>query len=160
MSVKISINGAVERYGVTQKTIHRWAIKYEVHQFNDGTYDQDQLDALIDNYENLEYIDVNWKKANCKDLPTDFFYRIEDRGVSKLVDVDVFRSVCAPCPIWKQCLGYAFHNERYGVWGGMTSEERQAVMNQRKSSIKDKVFTDFDRHGITKDMIREAIGRK
>ena len=103
---------------------------------------------------------MNWKKANCKDLPTDFFYRIEDRGVSKLVDVDVFRSVCAPCPIWKQCLGYAFHNEWYGVWGGMTSQERQAVMNQRKSSIKDKVFTDFDRHGITKDMIREAIGRK
>jgi WhiB family redox-sensing transcriptional regulator len=159
MSVKITIADAVSRYGVTQRTIHRWTKKYEVHQFEDGTYDRDQLDALTDNYGQTDYMDVKWDRAACKDLPTDFFYKIEDRGVSKLIDIDVFRFTCAPCPIWRQCLGYATHNEEYGVWGGMTNEERKSILSHLNSSTKTKVYKDFARYGITKEMILQAIGK-
>jgi len=159
VSIKITVAAATTRYGVTQRTIHRWVSKYEIHQFKDGTYDRDQLDALTDNFENPDYTEVNWSKAACKGLPTDFFYKIEDRGVSKVLDVDVFRFTCAPCPIWRQCLGYATHHELYGVWGGMTSEERATLLRKERSSVKDKVFKDFEKYGITKDMIMLAIGR-
>jgi hypothetical protein len=160
VSIKITLAAATTRYGVTQRTIHRWVKKYEIHQFEDGTYDRDQLDALTDNYENPDYMEVDWDRAACKNLPTDFFYKIEDRGVSKLIDVDVFRFTCAPCPIWRQCLGYATHHENYGVWGGMTSEERLAILSARKSPVSDKVFKDFERYGITKEMILLAIGKE
>jgi len=160
MSIKITVAAATQRYGVTQRTIYRWVDKYEIHQFPDGTYNRDQLDALVDSYENPDYMEVNWNKAACKDLPTDFFYKIEDRGVSKLIDVDVFRFTCAPCPIWRQCLGYASRNEQYGVWGGMTSDERAAVLDRRKSDLKKKVFKDFEKYGITKEMIHQAIGKE
>jgi WhiB family transcriptional regulator, redox-sensing transcriptional regulator len=160
MSIKITVGAATTRYGVTQRTIHRWVAKYEIHQFPDGTYNRDQLDALVDNYENPDYMEVDWNRAACKNLPTDFFYKIEDRGVSKLIDVDVFRFTCAPCPIWKQCLGYATHHEQYGVWGGMTSDEREALLDRKNSDLKTKVFKDFDRYGITKQMIYQAIGKE
>jgi WhiB family redox-sensing transcriptional regulator len=105
-------------------------------------------------------MEVDWNRAACKDLPTDFFYKIEDRGVSKLIDVDVFRFTCAPCPIWKQCLGYATHHEDYGVWGGMTSDERKSLLDNRSSDIKTKLFKDFGKYGITKEMILQAIGKE
>ena len=159
MSIKISIKDAVNRYGVTQRTIYRWVSKYDINQFTDGTFDRDQLDALMDNYENPDYMGVNWARAACRGLPTDFFYKIEDRGVAKLLDVNIFRIACTPCPIWAQCLGYAIHNENYGVWGGMTSEERSALLSHKESSTSKKVFEDFANHGITKEMILQAIGK-
>jgi len=159
VSIKISVADAAERYGVTKRTIFRWVAKYDVYRFPNGTYDRDQLDSLNDNYGQVEYMNVQWEKAACKNLPTHFFYKIEDRGVSKLIDVDVFRFTCAPCPIWQQCLRYASNNEDYGVWGGMTSEERRAVLDWRDSVIKQKVFADFEHYGISQEMILQAIGK-
>lgn len=160
MSFKISITDAALRYRVSQRTIHRWAVKYEITQYEDGLYDRDQLDDLNDSYAKPDYLEIDWSRAACKNLPTDFFYKIEERGVLKLIDVEVFRFTCAPCPIWKQCLGYASRNEDYGVWGGMTTDEREAVIDNRKSEMKDKVIKDFTKYGITEEMIYEAIGKE
>lgn len=157
---RISLKSATVRYGVTQRTIFRWIEKYEIHRFEDGTYNRDQLDALLENYTNPDYNEVDWDRAACIDLPINFFYRIEERGVAKLINLDVFRVQCAPCPIWSQCLGYGTHHEIYGVWGGMTSDERMAISSHRRSALKDKVFKDFERQGISKEMILQAIGKK
>lgn len=159
MSIKITIKDAIIRYKVTERTICRYVKKYEIHKFDDGTYDQDQLDALFDNYVKYGYQDVNWDKADCKELPTDFFYRIEERGVKKLVDVQIFRSICTPCPIWKQCLSYGTANEEFGVWGGMTTEERDSVKDWRTSPLRNRVVQDFAEFGISKKQIYEAIGK-
>lgn len=159
MSIKISVKDASKRYRVTERTIYRKVAKYEVYQFENGLYDRDQLDALFDNYFKPDYLEIDWSRAGCKGLPTDFFYRIEERGVLKLIDVDVFRFTCAPCPIWKQCLRYATDNEEYGVWGGMTTDERNSVSTGENPDIKRKVINDFSKYGITKEMIYEAIGQ-
>jgi WhiB family redox-sensing transcriptional regulator len=37
------------------------------------------------------------------------------------------KEVCASCPLATACLDYAFDNEEFGVWGGTTPEERQAI---------------------------------
>jgi len=157
---KISVKAATIRYGVTQRTIFRWIEKYEIHRFDDGFYNRDQLDALVLSYENPDYQDVDWDRAACMDLPLNFFYRVEERGNAKLINFDLFRSICAPCPIWAQCLGYATHHENYGVWGGMTTEERQSLLTNKKSAVRHKVIKDFERHGISKEMILQAIGKK
>ena len=35
------------------------------------------------------------------------------------------KTVCASCPVQTQCLEYAVaSDERYGVWGGLTHDER------------------------------------
>jgi len=159
MSIKITIADAAKRYGVTQRTIHRWVNKFDIEQFTDGTYDQKQLDAQLDNQDNPDYMDVDWSRAACKSLPTEFFYKYEERGVAKLIDVDVFRFTCAPCPIWKQCLRYAIRNEDYGVWGGCTTDERRALAKDAHSNTKDKVIQDFSRYGVSYEMINEAIGK-
>lgn len=36
--------------------------------------------------------------------------------------------VCAICPVRAQCLEYALeHNERYGIWGGMSAYQRKEM---------------------------------
>lgn len=158
MSIKISVKDAAKRYGVTQRSIYRWVQRHNIPQFDDGLYDQDALDAITEEEVASTYMDVDWDRAACKSLPTDFFYKFEERGVSKLIDVDVFRFTCAPCPIWKQCLRYAIRNEDYGVWGGCTTEERRALAKDAHSEIKDKVISDFSKYGVSYEMINEAIG--
>ena len=35
------------------------------------------------------------------------------------------KAVCATCPVRTECLEHATtHDERYGIWGGMTNRER------------------------------------
>ena len=90
MSVKITIRQASIRYGVNERTIQRWVKRYEVHKFSDDTYDLAQLDALVENYGRADYLQVNWGKAACEGLPTEMFYKIEEKNVRKIVDMKIF----------------------------------------------------------------------
>ncbi len=80
-----------------------------------------------------EYGEVNWELAECRDVYTDLFYSVEEeRNANAYNNINALRSVCARCPIWKACLSYAFENESYGVWGGLTSMERQSFRHPDK----------------------------
>ena len=46
----------------------------------------------------------------------------------------VAKKFCGECPVRQQCLEYALKvNEQYGVWGGLTSKERQALQAKGRS---------------------------
>ncbi|MPZ67821.1 MAG: hypothetical protein GEU83_20825 [Pseudonocardiaceae bacterium] len=43
------------------------------------------------------------------------------------------KRVCHTCPIRRACLEYALnHDERFGIWGGMSERERRALRRRRK----------------------------
>ena len=70
----------------------------------------------------MKYNQVQWKKAACAGTDTNKFYEIEDRATEQ--EIHEFRATCMKCPIWEACLKYAWCNEDYGMWGGMTTRER------------------------------------
>ena len=35
------------------------------------------------------------------------------------------KRICADCVVRVECLQWAFSNEKYGIWGGYTAEERR-----------------------------------
>ena len=38
------------------------------------------------------------------------------------------KSICAACPVRRRCLEYAIAaDERYGIWGGLTKDERRTL---------------------------------
>ncbi len=40
---------------------------------------------------------------------------------------------CMACPVQNECLEYALlEDERYGIWGGLLEEEREALRRRRR----------------------------
>ncbi len=69
-----------------------------------------------------------WKEdAACRGTDPDVFF--PSRGE----DLVVARAVCAGCPVRGECLDFALaHNEKFGVWGGLSERERRRVRRGRR----------------------------
>lgn len=73
--------------------------------------------------------------AACNDKPSLWWFALPVEGGSRdpLVAAEAeqmngwAKDVCRSCPILADCLGWAMQNERYGLWGGLNSWERQAL---------------------------------
>jgi WhiB family redox-sensing transcriptional regulator len=69
----------------------------------------------------------------CKDEDSEVFFLDPNmRGDIKRLRVDVAKSICNPCPVKKECLEHALAvPENYGVWGGLSEEERANILHSR-----------------------------
>lgn len=103
-----------------------------------------------------EYDKVNWKLAECAGTYPDVFFRVEEeRNKEAYTYINAVRSICARCQIWEQCLTYAFRNEQYGVWGGLTAVERYAYRKDKYAMQKERAEEALSRFGITPERIQE-----
>ena len=69
----------------------------------------------------------------CKNLDTEeFFLEPNMRGANKKQrEVNAIK-VCNNCPVKQACLDHALSvPEIYGVWGGMTEDQRHALLKKR-----------------------------
>lgn len=73
---------------------------------------------------------LDWsKRAACLNMDTDLFY--PDKGRS----TRMAKAVCRRCPVTAQCLEWALeHNERFGVWGGLSEPERRRLNGQLRAA--------------------------
>ncbi len=71
--------------------------------------------------------------AACRDVDgAIFFHPDNERGEPREERVAAAKRICQVCPVRAQCSSYALESgERYGVWGGMTEEERKATRRRR-----------------------------
>jgi len=65
--------------------------------------------------------------AACKHLPTELFFPV-GHGPGAQAQTNVAKAVCGACSVRAECLNYALGaNAQYGVFGGMSEEERREV---------------------------------
>jgi hypothetical protein len=74
----------------------------------------------------------NLPNASCNDktIDPDIFYADDCQIPDKAV-VEKAREICLPCVERVACLMWALQNETFGMWGGMTANERR-YFKQRK----------------------------
>lgn len=49
----------------------------------------------------------------------------------------VAKSACSRCNVKAECLDYAIKaGERYGIWGGLTEQERRALVRRRSAEMR------------------------
>lgn len=103
--------------------------------------------------------EIKWELAECNGMaPNTFFsFEEEDGVVEKWVGIKSVRSTCARCPIWSQCASYAIENEKFGIWGGLSSRERKAFRKKGNSTLRDKAIGELVSLGISWQEIRKAI---
>jgi len=73
----------------------------------------------------------DWRlHAACADWPLDSFYGDESNATSQAL------RLCKKCPVRADCLNDAMtHNDPYGIWGGMTPEQRRWSRYRRKTAV-------------------------
>jgi hypothetical protein len=104
------------------------------------------------------YAEVNWEKAACRGAPTNLFYIVEENHRAKeFLNLNVLRTMCFACPIWRDCASYAFKHERDGLWGGLTTNERRAFVTGEPSSLYNKVLTELNARGVSWEEMQEVI---
>lgn len=75
--------------------------------------------------------DWEWQAAAaCRGSDTSNFYHPEnERGPSRVRREMRAKAVCSTCPVINNCLRWALAaREPYGVWGGLSTEEREAML--------------------------------
>jgi WhiB family transcriptional regulator, redox-sensing transcriptional regulator len=73
--------------------------------------------------------DSPWRQAAaCRDIDPDLFFPIGAAGSGAAAQIAEAKRICWTCPVRTPCLGWAIkHYQDYGIWGGMTERERQAL---------------------------------
>jgi WhiB family redox-sensing transcriptional regulator len=66
---------------------------------------------------------LTWQEqALCAQTGAEFFFPEPGSSVREA------KRICGLCPIRSACLDFALaHDERFGVWGGLSEKERQAL---------------------------------
>ncbi|MER6528691.1 WhiB family transcriptional regulator [Streptomyces sp. NPDC001508] len=75
---------------------------------------------LVMHFDTITSPDLAWQEeALCAQTGADFFFPEPGSSVREA------KRICGLCPIRSACLEFALdHDERFGVWGGMSEKER------------------------------------
>lgn len=80
--------------------------------------------ALVTALERPEW----FARAACRGTNPELFF-VDRQHTADAVHA---KRICATCPVRAECLDYALvSNERFGVWGGCSVDERIALRRQR-----------------------------
>ena len=72
-------------------------------------------------------------QALCREASPDMFFHPEgERGPSRVTRDERAKALCARCPVLQECRTHALTvRETYGVWGGLTEQEREEIYRQQ-----------------------------
>jgi WhiB family redox-sensing transcriptional regulator len=96
----------------------------------------------------------DWRDdAYCIDMPSHIFYgKTEDSMTA--AEIAYAKTVCARCPVRRDCLIYALKNqEPYGVWGGFATFERRTAL-KRNNGEHIYAVVDYDNGEFIKPRTR------
>lgn len=71
---------------------------------------------------------MNWLlRAACRRHNPELWFQPDESP-----ETDRALEICAECSVIQECLEFAYRNrERYGVWGGLTAEQRRSGRRKR-----------------------------
>jgi WhiB family redox-sensing transcriptional regulator len=79
---------------------------------------------------------TDWREtARCKEMDPDLFFPVGTTGPA-LLQIEAAKAVCRQCDVRQECLQYALDsNQEYGIWGGLTEEERRYMRRELTARI-------------------------
>lgn len=92
-------------------------------------------------------LDSKWhwqEEGLCRNAdPLLFFHPQNERGSSRVRRDQSAKRVCASCPVRLECADYAIRaREPYGVWGGLSEEDRENIYRKLDSRHRNSRYHD------------------
>ncbi|HEX4791453.1 MAG TPA: WhiB family transcriptional regulator [Actinospica sp.] len=81
----------------------------------------------------------DWQlRGLCRGKDSSLFFHPEgERGAARAAREQSAKEICLNCPVQKQCCEHALRvREPYGVWGGLTEEEREIHYQRQKALVR------------------------
>lgn len=77
----------------------------------------------------------------CRNLPTEMFFHPDgERGPRRANRDAAAKAVCATCPVIEACRQHALSvQEPYGIWGGLSEDDRLAIIEQNEGIARRNV---------------------
>jgi WhiB family redox-sensing transcriptional regulator len=67
--------------------------------------------------------------------PEAFFHPDGERGPARVNRDTRAKAICATCPVIQQCAAHALSvREPYGIWGGLSEDDREAIYRRQESN--------------------------
>jgi WhiB family redox-sensing transcriptional regulator len=106
-------------------------LELEALTHRSGRRCEEQMQARQESFEDTETSALwSWRlRAACRQVDSAVFFP-PDGECPPQRDARETRAkaICASCPVVRQCAAYAIrYGERYGVWGGLSEREREAL---------------------------------
>jgi WhiB family redox-sensing transcriptional regulator len=78
---------------------------------------------------------MDWRdRAKCRDEDPELFFPVGSTGPA-VQQVERAKAVCRRCPVVRQCLSWVMANgPDYGVWGGLSEDERQRLRSRGEAA--------------------------
>lgn len=86
-------------------------------------------------YYTLKYDPSLFEGASCKGMDTQQFYPEGRRA--PLQQQRFISMVCHLCPVREACMEWGLAHEKYGIWGGLTEEQRHLYRKAMKWGVVD-----------------------
>ena len=86
---------------------------------------------------NADFWDWQLRSA-CRGEASEFFYHPDgERGRARAQRENRAKAICFQCPVLSQCREHALRvAEPYGIWGGMSESERQAILRKSRGGAR------------------------
>lgn len=78
----------------------------------------------------------------CSEYHPEIFYPEIKNQIDSQEAAYVARVVCKDCPLKMECLEWALHHEKYGIWGGTTDTQRKELRVKMKIAYCDPQYID------------------
>lgn len=79
----------------------------------------------------------------CKSYPTEWWFPPKHATKESMENMASAKKICSSCHVRQECLEYAIVWEAFGIWGGMTENQRMHL--RRRLNIQSQRAAEFAR---------------
>jgi len=77
---------------------------------------------------------ASYEDPLCQEISTELFF--PEIGEDRVL-LTQLKSMCKRCPHFQECAEWGIKNEKYGIWGGLSSQERIRIRRQRGITLRE-----------------------
>jgi len=90
-----------------------------------------QTSATQSGFDNYVRDPREYESPLCAEVDGEYWFPEDISGNGKYEGVNLAKRICGNCRHRTECAEWGINKERYGMWGGLTSNQRRIIRRQR-----------------------------